>query len=335
MSFDRLQEKIDKLRNPTVVGLDPALEHIPPQILEEQFAKKGETLEAAASAAYLFNVGLIDALCGIIPAVKPQSAYYEALGPHGVSALKMTCDYARSKGMYVIIDGKRNDIGSTAEAYSAAYLGAVKVGGAQLRPFDADALTVNAYLGSDGIRPFLETAVKYDKALFALVKTSNPSAGELQDLEIAENAWVNRRANAGAETEADAGASMDKTAGADRGVIRVYAAVGDIIEGISRDTVGKYGFTRAGAVVGATYPEEIEYLRARLKNMFFLVPGYGAQGGSARDAARAFLPNGRGAIVNSSRAIIAAWKKSGGDYAAAAREEALRMRDELRGYVYS
>ena len=301
MSFDRLQDMIDKMKNPTVVGLDPALENIPPHILETHIAEKGETLEAAAAAVFEFNTRLIDALYDIVPAVKPQSAYYEALGSEGVRALKMTCDYAKSKGMYVILDVKRNDIGSTAEAYSSAYLGTVTIGGAQLRPFDADALTINAYLGSDGIKPFIETAVRYDKAMFALVKTSNPSAGEFQDMYIGER--------------------------------RLYTAVADLLEKIACDTIGKYGFTRVGAVVGATYPEEMEFLRARLKNTFFLVPGYGAQGGSAAEAALAFNKDGRGAIVNSSRAIISAWKKTNENYKAAARVEALRMRDELRSYL--
>ena len=318
MSFDRLQEKIDKLRNPSAVGLDPALEHVPPHILEKHILEKGETFEAAAGAVFEFNTGLIDALCDIVPAVKPQSAYYEALGPAGVWALGLTCNYAKSKGMYVICDGKRNDIGQTAQAYSAAYLGAVKVGGKELRPFDADALTVNAYLGSDGIKPFVEMAVKYDKAVFALVKTSNPSAGELQDLHVEEQGGGAPRFPQGSEGSARS----------------LYMAVGDLIEEVSRHTIGKCGYTRVGAVVGATYPEEAEFLRARLRNTFFLVPGYGAQGGSAAEAARAFDTGGRGAIVNSSRAIIAAWKKTGGDFAAAARKEALRMRDELRRAVY-
>ena len=298
MSFDRLQERIDKLRNPSVVGLDPALQHIPPQLLEKHIAEKGETLEAAASAVCEFNYGLIDALCDIVPAVKPQSAYYELLGSHGVLALKLTCDYAKKKGMYVICDGKRNDIGSTAEAYAIAYLGAVRVGTKDLFPFDVDALTVNAYLGSDGIKPFIDLSVKYDKAVFALVRTSNPSAGELQDKYIGDE--------------------------------KLYTVMGDLMQEISKDTVGKFGYTRVGAVVGATYPEEAEFLRARLKHTFFLVPGYGAQGGAAADAAKAFDENGRGAIINSSRGIIAAWKNSGEDYAAAARNEALRMRDEFR-----
>ena len=316
MSFDRLQEKIDKLQNPTVVGFDPALEHIPPQILDRHIAEKGETLEAAALAVSEWGVGLVDALRDIVPAVKPQLAFYEALGPYGVLALRMTIDYAKSKGMYVICDGKRNDIGSSAQAYSAAYLGTVKVGGAELRPFDADALTVNAYLGSDGLKPFIDAAEKYDKAVFALVKTSNPSAGELQDLLVGK--------------QGDGWKQGDGSSAS----LHVYTAVGDLMEKISIETVGKYGYTRVGAVVGATYPEETVFLRERLKNTFFLVPGYGAQGGTAKEAALAFDKDGRGAIVNSSRGIIAAWKKTGGDYAAAARAEALRMRDELRREIY-
>jgi len=302
MSFARLQKRIDELQNPTVVGLDPDLSYIPQEILEKHFSKGGETLEAAAEAVLEYNKGLIDTIYDIVPAVKPQSAYYEILGPDGVFALKKTCDYAKSKGMYVILDGKRNDIGSTASAYSAAYLGTVKVGNKEFMPFDADALTVNAYLGSDGIKPFIETATKYDKAVFALVRTSNPSAGELQDKLVGEDT--------------------------------VYTVMGDLMEEISKDTIDEYGYSCVGAVVGATYPEEAAVLRKRLKNTFFLVPGYGAQGGSADGAAKSFDENGRGAIVNSSRGIIAAWKKSGTEYTVAAREEALKMRDELRKAVY-
>ena len=302
MSFVRLQERIDELRNPAVVGLDPDLEHVPAEIMDRHISERGENLEAASLAVYEFNTGLIDALCDIVPAVKPQSAFYEALGPYGVLTLSKTCDYARAKGMYVILDGKRNDIGSTAVAYSNAYLGVTKVGETEHLPFYADALTVNAYLGSDGIKPFIENAVKYDRAMFALVKTSNPSAGELQDKLIGNDT--------------------------------VYTVAGDLIEDIARDTIDKFGYTCVGAVVGATYPQEAEFLRKRLSNTFFLVPGYGAQGGSAADVVYSFDDNGRGAIVNSSRAIIAAWKKRGGDYATAAREEALIMRDELRKVLY-
>ena len=310
MSFDRLQEKIDEMKNPTVVGLDPALEHIPPQILDKCIEKHGETLWAAAVAVCEFNTLLINALHDIVPAIKPQLAFYEALGTEGLVTFEKTCQYAKSKGMYVIGDGKRNDIGSTAEAYSAAYLGTVKVGDKEHRPFEVDALTINVYLGSDGIKPFLENAVKYDKAIFALVKTSNPSAGELQDMLIGDSQ----------------GNSFPDT--------HLYTAVGDLIEDVSRDTIGKYGYTRVGAVVGATYPDEIAYLRKRLKNTFFLIPGYGAQGGSAADVAQAFDKDGHGAIINSSRGIIAAWKKTSDDFAAAARIEALRMRDELRVAIY-
>ncbi|MCL2408346.1 MAG: orotidine-5'-phosphate decarboxylase [Oscillospiraceae bacterium] len=303
MSFDRLQQKIDEMKNPTVVGLDPALEHVPPEILDKHIAEHGETLQAAAQAVLEFNEGIIDAVHDVVPAVKPQSAFYEALGPDGVAALKMTCDYAKTRGMYVILDGKRNDIGSTASAYSTAYFGKVKVGGREISAFDVDALTINAYLGSDGVLPFLKTAVECDKAMFALVKTSNPSAGELQDRFIGDD--------------------------------RMYTVVGDLLEKISRETIGRYGFSRVGAVVGATYPEELEFLRGRLKHTFFLVPGYGAQGGAAADVAHAFDKDGRGAIVNSSRGIIAAWKKTGAGYKESARAEALRMRDELRRVVYA
>ena len=316
MSFDRLQEKIDRLHNPTVVGLDPALEHVPPEIMEKSISENGETLWAAALAVYEFNMGLIDALYDIVPAVKPQLAYYEALGPEGMIALKMTCEYARWRGMYIICDGKRNDIGPTAEAYSTAYLGKIKIGSSEFYPFDADAMTVNAYPGSDGIKPFIEKAVEYDKAVFAVVKTSNKSSGELQDLAIG--------------TQEDGLTQEDGSPM----LFPLYTAVGDLMEEISIDTAGVYGYTRVGAVVGATYPEELRFLRARLKNTFFLVPGYGTQGGAATDAARAFQKDGHGAIINSSRAVIAAWKKTGGDYAAAARGEALKMRDELRREIY-
>jgi orotidine-5'-phosphate decarboxylase len=299
--MDRLQSLIDQFGNPSVVGLDPLPEYIPEHIMQKHVKARGETLAAAADAYVEFNSGLIDALCDIVPAIKPQSAYYELLGYEGVRALKETCDYAKAKGLYVIVDGKRNDIGSTATAYSEAYLGSVTIGGSVIAPFDADAVTVNAYLGSDGLLPFLETAKRCDKAFFALVKTSNPSGKELQDLEI-----------------------NGKT---------VYLTVAELIERGAAETVGESGYTRAGAVVGATYPEELRELRSRLKHTFFLVPGYGAQGGTAADVVGAFDRNGRGAIVNSSRGVICAWKKSGGraeDYAGAARAEAIKMRDAIR-----
>jgi len=305
MSFARLQKKIDELKNPTVVGLDPDLAHIPPELMQACIEEFGETLEGASRAIILFNMGLIDALCDMVPAVKPQAAYYEMLGAHGMLALSLTCEYAASKGMYVIIDAKRGDIGSTAEAYSSAYLGTVRVGESDFMPFCADALTVNTYLGSDGLKPFIDTAVQHDKAIFALVKTSNPSAAEIQDKQVGNS-------------------------DSDGEPLKVYHVVGDLLEEISKDTIDEYGYSRVGAVVGATYPKEAEFLRKRLKHTFFLVPGYGAQGGTAADAALAFDENGRGAIVNSSRGIIAAWKKHSTHFKDAAREEAIKMRDELR-----
>jgi len=305
MSIDRLQKLIIQHKNPTVVGLDPRPEYLPPHILEAHLTPKAPTLQEVADAYFTFNRGLIDALSDIVPAVKPQSAYYELLGPAGADALYRTVQYAKSKGLYVILDGKRNDIGSTAEAYSEAYLGRIQVGETVLAPFDADSLTVNAYLGSDGIMPFIETCKAFDKSIFALVKTSNPSSGELQDLFCGDR--------------------------------NLYTVVGDLLARISQDTIGTYGYSCAGAVVGATYPSDARTLRKRLSNTFFLVPGYGAQGGGAEDVAPCFDAYGRGAIVNSSRAIMCAWKKSasgdGSDYQQAARGEAIRMQRDIAQVV--
>ena len=302
MAFDVLQEKILKMRNPTVFGLDPKPEYIPPFILEHYFSEIGPTPEAAAAAYYAFNRGLIDALCDMVPAVKPQSAYYEALGSAGVKCLEKTALYAADKELYTIADVKRGDIGTTAEAYSTAYLGYIELDGVKTAPFGFDAVTVNAYLGTDGLKPFYETCRKFDKAFFALVKTSNPSSGELQDRTFSDGRTL-------------------------------YETVGDLIRELGGDELDAYGYSRIGAVVGATYPEELSKLRKRLKDVFFLVPGYGAQGGSAEDAAHAFDERGTGAVINSSRAIMCAWKKTGhdgADYMEAARAEAFRMRNDLR-----
>ena len=301
MSMDILQEKILEKQNPTVVGLDPRPEYVPEEIRARHFAEKGETLEALADAYLEFNKGLMDALADFIPAIKPQSAYYELLGWQGLRCLKETIDYAHSLGLYVLADVKRGDIGSTAEAYSEAYLGHVQVGGQSVAPFACDAVTVNGYLGSDGIKPFIETCKAQDKAIFVLVKTSNPSSAELQDL--------------------DCGGRL------------LYQAAGDLIAQLGADSIGRYGYSAVGAVTGATYPKELHGLRQRLPHTFFLVPGYGAQGGGAADAAAAFDEKGCGAIVNTSRGIICAWKKSGGDYKDAARAEALRMKADLNAHI--
>ncbi|MEG2118902.1 MAG: orotidine-5'-phosphate decarboxylase, partial [Pseudoflavonifractor sp.] len=246
----------------------------------------------------------MDALCDIVPAVKPQSAYYERLGWRGMEVLERTIRYAQEKGFFVIADIKRGDIGSTAEAYSDAWLGKTKVGETALSCFDADCVTVNGYMGSDSINPFLETCKAEDKCLFVLVKTSNPGSGELQDLVAGDRV--------------------------------VYKVVGDLTERLGKNTAGKHGFQLAGAVVGATYPSDMRELRKRLEHTFFLVPGYGAQGGTAEDVQYAFNKYGHGAIVNASRSIMCAWKKTGNngtDYAAAARSAALAMRDDIKQFV--
>jgi orotidine-5'-phosphate decarboxylase len=300
MSIDRLQEKIFAMGNPSVFGLDPLPEYIPPHIMARHMAEKGETLAAAAAAYEEFGRGLIDALCDIVPAVKPQSAFFEMLGPEGVFSMQRTMAYAKEKGLYIIGDVKRGDIGSTAAAYSAAYLGRVQIGSALLTGFDFDSVTINAYLGSDGVRPFIETCKKYDKAIFALVKTSNPSSKELQDLSV--------------------------------GSEKLYDIVGRLLMALGEEAIGPSGYSCVGAVVGATYPEELRLLREKLPRTFFLVPGYGAQGGAAGDVAAAFDDRGGGAIVNSSRGIICAWQKTGHegrDYMEAARAAALAMREDL------
>lgn len=306
MSLDRLLEKIAETQNPTVAGLDPKLDFVPEYIKKECFAKYGNTLEAAAEALLIFNKGLIDALCDIVPAVKPQCAYYEMYGWQGVKTLAETMEYARQKGMFVITDGKRNDIGTTMEAYATGHLGKVSVNGDMITPFSGDALTVNGYLGSDGINPLLKICAEEDKGIFVLVKTSNPSSGELQDRE------------------------MDGAT--------VYEIMGQKCEAWGEALPGKYGYSGVGAVVGATYPKQLEQLRAALPHTFFLVPGYGAQGGGAKDVSYAFDQNGMGAIVNSSRGIMCAYKKEGcpeTDFAGAARREALRMKEDITSAIAS
>lgn len=301
MAFDRLIERIEALQNPTVAGLDPKLDYIPEFIRDEAFSACGKTLEGAAAAILKFNRGLIDALCGIVPAVKPQCAYYELYGWQGMRALAETVRYAKSKGMFVIIDGKRNDIGNTMKAYAAAHLGETDVGGERLAAFGGDALTVNAYLGSDGVEPLLDVCRENDRGIFVLAKTSNPSSGELQDRKLEDGRTV-------------------------------YRTVGHWCEKWGAKLPGKHGYSGVGAVVGATWPAQLAELRRELPHTFFLVPGYGAQGGGAKDVAPAFDSNGMGAIVNASRSILCAWKKSGGperEYARAAAGEAVRMRDAI------
>ncbi len=305
MAFDRLISNIIKMQNPTVAGLDPKLDYVPASIKEKCFTKYGNTLDGAAEALFEFNKALIDALCDIVPAVKPQAAYYEMYGWQGVKALCNTVAYAKSKGMFVITDGKRNDIGTTMEAYAAAHLGETDVNGESVEAFGADALTVNGYLGTDGIKPLLNICKEKDKGIFVLVKTSNPSSGELQDMKLETNESV-------------------------------YEHMGEMCEDWGKEFVGEYGYSAVGAVVGATYPAQLKELREKLPHTFFLVPGYGAQGGGAEDVKNAFDQRGLGAIINSSRGIMCAWKNQNlteEDFAIAARNEAVRMRDELVGAI--
>ena len=304
MSFDVLQAKIKAKKNPTVAGLDARVEYVPPHILKRYTDQYGENLEAAALAVLEFDKGLIDALADVVPAVKPQSAYFEMLGWRGMKALEEIIAYAKRRDLFVIADVKRGDIGTTAAAYSEAWLGETRVGNTANPVFDADCVTLNGYMGSDAIKPFLKDCVERDKCAFVLAKTSNPSSLELQDLVAGDRL--------------------------------VYNVVGELIQRLGKDTHGKCGYQALGAVVGATHPSVLKELRRRLDRVFFLVPGYGAQGGTAADVRFAFDELGRGAIVNASRSIMCAWQKTGKDgtdYQEAARAAAEQMRDELRQYV--
>lgn len=305
MAFDRLIRGIASMQNPTVAGLDPKLDYVPDSIKEECFAEYGKTLEGAAAALLRFNKAIIDNIYDIVPAIKPQAAYYEMYGWQGVKALAETIAYAQSKGMFVITDGKRNDIGTTMEAYATAHLGTTAVAGEQLTAFGADALTVNGYLGTDGIKPLADICDKLDKGIFVLVKTSNPSSGELQDRKLDDGATV-------------------------------YETMGAMCESWGESLMGEYGYSAVGAVVGATYPDQLAEMRKKTPHTFFLVPGYGAQGGGAEDAKNAFDSRGLGAIINSSRGIMCAWKAQGlepDDFAQAARTEALRMKADILGTI--
>lgn len=304
MSVDLLVQKIKEKNNPSVAGLDPKIEYVPKFIKERSYENYGKNLKGACEAIWIFNKSLIDALYDVVPAVKPQSAFYEMYGLYGEEILHRTIRYAKEKGLYVILDVKRNDIGSTAEAYSKAYLGKVDIDGEEFSPCDVDSVTVNPYLGTDGILPFVNDCKAYDKSIFALVKTSNPSSGELQDL--------------------------------DNGDKKIFERVAECVNKWNSDTIGKSGYGAVGAVVGATYPEQAQILRKLMPQSYFLVPGYGAQGGGAKDVVPCFNEDGLGAIVNSSRGIMCAYKK--GDwaeeqFAEAARAEAIRMKEEINSVL--
>lgn len=275
--IDKLIAKIQKTGAPIVVGLDPMLNYIPEHIQKKAFAEYGETLEGAAEAIWQFNKEIVDKTYDLIPAVKPQIAMYEQFGIEGLKAYKKTIDYCKSKDLVVIGDIKRGDIGSTSAAYAVGHLGKVQVGSKCYVPFDEDFATVNPYLGSDGVKPFIEVCKEENKGLFILVKTSNPSSGEFQDQ------LVNGRP--------------------------LYELVGEKVAQWGEEHVGQSGYSYIGAVVGATYPEMGATLRKLMPKTFILVPGYGAQGGKGKDLVNFFNEDGLGAIVNSSRGIIAAYKQ--------------------------
>ena len=274
--INKLVEKIKKTNAPIVVGLDPMLSYVPEHIQKAAFAQFGETLEGAAEAIWQFNKEIVDATYDLIPAVKPQVAMYEQFGVPGMAAFKKTVDYCKQKDLVVIGDVKRGDIGSTSEAYAVAHLGKVTVGNTILSAFDEDFATVNPYLGSDGINPFLKVCQEEKKGIFILVKTSNPSSGEFQDRIIDGRP--------------------------------LYEWVGEKVNEWASQCMGDQ-YSYVGAVVGATYPEMGKILRKVMPKSYILVPGYGAQGGKAEDLVHFFNKDGLGAIVNSSRGIIAAYTK--------------------------
>lgn len=303
LSFsEKLTTAIKDKNNPTVMGLDPKLEYIPASFLQKLRAEISDDEQFIEEALVRFNSALINAVYDIIPAVKPQVAYYEMYGLPGLKALARTIAFAKAKDMLVILDGKRNDIGSTASAYATAWLGQTRLGESKRAFWDADALTVNAYLGIDGIQPFIDVAVKYGKGIFVLVRTSNRSAADFQDLELTDGK-------------------------------KFYEAVAETLNRWSKDYVGSDGYSPIGAVVGATWPEQAIKMRQVLQHSWILVPGYGAQGGTAADCAKQFMSDGTGAIVNSSRSLMCAYQKQTElppeKFAEATRREALRMRDDL------
>ena len=297
MITDRLIEKIIDLQNPTCVGLDTSFAYLP-----EEMQAGVTSFEKVAERIYDFNKKLIDTLYDIIPSVKVQIAYYEAYGPAGLKAYEETLKYAKEKDLVVIADAKRNDIGSTASCYAKAFLGETEINGNKCTAFPSDYVTVNAYLGTDGIAPFVEECEKADKGIFVLVKTSNPSGAEVQNV-LLEN-----------------GKPM-------------YEHMGDLVEKWGESTIGEYGYSAVGAVVGATHPTEAARLRETMPHTFFLIPGYGAQGGNAQMLKSCFKANGLGGVVNNSRGILCAYKKLGGTYYEAAKAATIAMQKDLSDVI--
>lgn len=302
--INSLVEKIKKTEAPIVVGLDPTMELIPKFILNKAIENCGESLEAVGEAIWEYNKGLVDAVYDLVPAVKPQIAMYEQFGIPGIVSYDKTIKYCKEKGLVVIGDIKRGDIGSTSTAYAIGHLGSVKVGNTVCKAFDEDFATVNPYLGTDGIKPFIDVCKEENKGIFVLVKTSNPSSGEFQDRNIDE-----------------------KT---------LYEIVGEKVRQWGETHMGDCGYSYVGAVVGATYPEVGKIMRDVMPNTYILVPGYGAQGGKGKDLAHFFNKDGLGAIINSSRGIIGAYKQETyakfGDknFGEAARAAVIDMREDIK-----
>lgn len=301
--INQLVSKIQKTGAPIVVGLDPMMKFVPEHIQKKAFSEYGETLEGAAEAIWQYNKGIVDAVYDLIPAVKPQIAMYEQFGIPGLQAFKKTVDYCKEKGLVVIGDIKRGDIGSTSTAYAVGHLGKVQVGSNQFSGFDEDFVTVNPYLGSDGVKPFIDVCKEEKKGIFVLVKTSNPSSGEFQDRLIDGKP--------------------------------LYELVGAMVDQWGSEVMGD-SYSYVGAVVGATYPEMGKVLREIMPKAYILVPGYGAQGGKGKDLVHFFNKDGLGAIVNSSRGIIAAYqqdaykeKYSPENYTDASRAAVLAMKEDI------
>lgn len=302
--INKLMDKIKKTNAPVVVGLDPMLAYVPEHIQKKAYEQYGETLEGAAQAVWQYNKGIVDAVYDLIPAVKPQIAMYEQFGIEGMKVYKKTVDYCHEKGLVVIGDVKRGDIGSTSAAYAVGHLGRVQVGSQKYVLFDEDFATVNPYLGTDGIKPFVDVCREEKKGLFILVKTSNPSSGEFQDQKVDGRA--------------------------------LYELVGEKVASWGEEHMGN-GYSYIGAVVGATYPEQGKLLRRLMPKTFILVPGYGAQGGEGSDLVHFFNEDGLGAIINSSRGIIAAYKQEkyahfgAENYADASRQAVTDMIEDIQG----
>jgi len=327
MLIDRLIKKITELSAPIVVGLDPRLNEIPPCIKEEIFTKHGHTTFAVAKILTKYYCQIIDQIYDIVPAVKPQIAMFEQFGASGIEAYLQTIAYAKSKGLIVIGDIKRGDIASTAEAYSNMHIGRVDICGEMVELSKTDFVTINPYMGYDSVEPYLSDCKQYDKGLFILVKTSNKGSKDVQDVKLAASLWKTVK-EAVDETFGDIEASPSRS---------LYAHVGSLVEDWGKDFIGEYGYSSIGAVVGATHPQEATELRKYMPHTFFLVPGYGAQGGGGKDLKDLWAKN-YGAIVNNSRGITSAYqtakyKCDEKDFAKASRQAVLDMKADLEAYM--